>query len=102
MDKIKAMRKAGSIGESIFRRFQYILEPGIATQSLDDFAKKCIEANGAIATFLGYGNPPYPASICVSLNEEICHGIPSRRTISGSDLVSIDMGIGYEGFTVDA
>lgn len=102
MDKIEAMRKAGAIGDTIFRRFQFMLEPGLQTKELDDLASKCLKLLDCIASFKGYGAPAFPCSICVSINEEICHGVPSGRKIGGGDLVSIDMGIQYEGFMVDA
>jgi len=105
MDKIEAMKRAGSIGETIFNRFKLILEPGLRTEELNKFAERCIKFNDCIASFKGYGPPhapPFPASICVSINEEICHGVPSLRKIGGGDLVSVDMGIQYEGFMVDA
>lgn len=102
MNKIEAMSKAGSIGDTIFRRFQFILEPGLPTKELDKLAAKVMKFNDCIASFKGYGPDPFPASICVSINEEICHGIPSEREIGGGDLVSIDMGIQYEGFIIDA
>lgn len=99
------MRKAGEIGKSIFKRFQFILEPGLPTEELNRLAEKSIKFNECIASFKGYGPPhapAFPASICVSINEEICHGIPSDRKIGGGDLVSIDMGIQYGGFIIDA
>ena len=102
-DKLAAMQKAADIGNSLFRRFKYMLEPGLSTEKLDAFAATCIKANKAEPTFKGYGPSgcPFPATICVSVNEEICHGIPSDRTIEGGDLVSIDLGIRYDGFTID-
>jgi len=102
--KIDAMEKAGSIGETIFRHLVMLIEPGATTEKLCKAAASTIEFNGAIPEFLGYGPGPnpFPAEICVSLNEEVCHGIPGDRVIGGGDLVSIDMGIRVDGYVVDA
>ncbi len=101
-DKIEIMKTAGFLGKSIFKRIGFILEPGITTEALNDAARKTLEFHGAVAAFKGYGDPPYPAETCISLNEEICHGIPDKRTVGGGDLVSIDIGIQIGDFIVDA
>lgn len=96
------MKAAGKLGKSIFKRIGLILEPGITTLELNNVAKKSLEYHEATATFKGYGSPPFPAEICVSLNEEVCHGMPSDRLICGGDLVSVDIGIQIDDYTVDA
>lgn len=101
-DKIEIMTTAGRIGKSIFKKVGYILEPGVTTQELNNAARNSLEFHGAIAAFKGFGNPPFPAETCISLNSEVCHGIPSGHRISGGDLVSVDIGIQIENFVVDA
>lgn len=100
--KLKDMKKAAQIGEVVFRRMRILIEPGVTTASLNHAAKKTIEYNDAIPEFLGYGKPPFPTEVCVSLNEEICHGVPGERKLGGGDLVSIDVGIRVNDHLVDA
>jgi methionyl aminopeptidase len=77
-----------------------ILRAGMATKDLDREGERMIREAGALPTFLGYRG--YPASVCVSINEEVVHGIPSpRRTIKSGDLVSLDLGVTLEGFIGD-
>lgn len=105
MGKLETMEHAGSIGETIFTRLQFILEPGVTTGELNKVAAEIIEYNGATAEFKGYGIPgvpPFPAETCISINEEVCHGVPGDRVIGGGDLVSIDMGIRLRDYVVDA
>lgn len=102
MNKIEAMKAAGKLGEWFFQRVKLILEPGVTTQEINEVARKILEYNGAVAAFKGFGNPPFPTETCISLNSEICHGVPSDRKIGGGDLVSVDIGIQVEGFIVDA
>lgn len=101
-NKIEIMRTTGLLGKSIFKRIGFILEPGVTTQQLNNAARKSLEFKGAGAAFKGYGEPPFPAETCISLNDEICHGIPGKRQIGGGDLVSVDIGIRIGNYIVDA
>jgi methionyl aminopeptidase len=77
--------------------------PGRTTADLDAVAEAYIRDQGAIPSFLGYGRPPFPASICTSLNDEIVHGIPSpKRVLKEGDLLSLDFGAIWEGFHGDS
>ncbi len=100
LTKIELMETAGNLGRSIFRRIGFILEPGITTQKLNDTAQGSIKYNEAVAAFKGYQG--FPAETCISLNEEICHGIPTDRVVGGGDLVSVDIGIQVGDYIVDA
>jgi len=85
-----------------FMRLQAVgeaIKPGITTRELDAIAKRYIEKQGAEPSFLGFCG--YPASICVSINDEIVHGIPSDRVIQSGDIVSIDLGAKYKGYHGD-
>ncbi len=73
--------------------------PGVATVELDCFAADMIRGMGGIPAFLGYGG--YPANICVSINEQVVHGIPGHRIIKPGDVVSLDVGVTYDGFVGD-
>jgi len=102
LTKIEMMKRAGGLGKSIFKRIGWLLEPGITTQELNATAKTTLAFNEVKAVFKGYGNPPFPAETCISLNEEICHGVPSDRLVKGGDLVSVDIGIQMGDYIVDA
>ncbi|MFQ5780572.1 MAG: M24 family metallopeptidase, partial [Nitrospiria bacterium] len=76
------------------------IEPGMTTKALDAFVEKRILERGGLPAFKGYRN--YPATLCVSVNEEVVHGIPSERVIKGGDIVGLDLGVIYDGFYGDA
>lgn len=97
------MRRAGLILVDVLEAFERELRPGITTADLDHLAEQMITGAGAVPSFKGYGsNPPFPGSICASLNDEVVHGIPSsRRRISDGDVVSLDVGCIWEGWHAD-
>lgn len=100
-DEIEKMRRAGRIAAEVLRRVASSIEPGCTkTQDLDRVARRAVAELGAEASFLGYRG--YPASICVSVNEEVVHGIPGRRVLHDGDLVSLDFGALCEGFHGDS
>jgi len=98
--EIDFMRKAGEIAAEALARVMDAIEPGVTTKELDKIAEKFIRKKGARPAFLGYMG--YPASICVSINDEVVHGIPSeKRIIKEGDLVSVDLGVEFEGYFGD-
>lgn len=98
--EIDLMRKAGEIAAEALARVFDAIEPGISTRELDRIAENYIRKKGAEPAFLGYMG--YPASICVSLNDEVVHGIPSEeKLIREGDLVSVDLGVKYRGYYGD-
>jgi methionyl aminopeptidase len=102
-EEIARMRHAGLILVDVLESFERELRPGVSTAELDKMAEGIIRDAGAIPSFKGYGsNPPFPGSICASLNDEVVHGIPSRRRrIAEGDLVSLDVGCIWEGWHAD-
>jgi methionyl aminopeptidase len=102
-DEIGRMRQAGLILVDVLEAFERELRPGVTTAELDAVAEEIIRAGDAEPSFLGYGaNPPFPGSICASINDEVVHGIPSRRRrIAEGDLVSLDVGCIWEGWHAD-
>jgi methionyl aminopeptidase len=102
-DEIERMRRAGAILVEVLDAFERELRPGVSTGALDAMAEEIIRSGGAIPSFKGYGsNPPFPGSICASINDEVVHGIPSpHRVVSEGDLVSLDVGCIWQGWHAD-
>jgi len=98
--QIETMRSANRIVARTLRILAKNLEPGITTLELDKIAESEIRAGGATPAFLGYRG--YPASLCISINEEVVHGIPGSRVIKSGDVVSMDLGSVYDGFCGDS
>jgi len=98
--EIDAMRRAGEITGKALITAQHIIEPGIMTGQVDAEIRKTIEKAGAIPAFLGYGG--FPKSACVSVNEEVIHGIPGKRVLREGDIVSVDVGAIWNGLYGDA
>ena len=100
-EQIELMKVAGRItGEALLVAKEYVKE-GITTKELDEKIRLYIKKCGAKPTFLGYGG--FPGSACISINEEVIHGIPSsKRILKNGDIVKIDVGATYKGFTGDS
>lgn len=99
--EIESMRKASRVVAEVLKELKPLVKPGVTTAELDKFAERRVRELGAVPAFLGYRG--YPATLCVSINEEIVHGIPSpKRTVRAGDIVSLDMGAVIEGFYGDA
>ena len=101
--EIDRMRAAGQILAGILDVLEAELRPGVSTGELDEIASRMIRDAGATSSFLGYGsNPPFPGVICASVNDEVVHGIPSRRRLlAEGDVVSIDIGCIVDGWHAD-
>lgn len=99
--EIELMTEAGRILEIVHDEMAKALKPGITTYDIDALGEEVIRSYGCEPSFLNYNG--YPASICVSINEEVVHGIPSKkRVISEGDIVSLDAGVIYKGYHSDA
>ncbi len=100
-DQIKTMREAGRItGEALLVARDHV-RPGISTYELDRLVREYIERAGAKPSFLGYGG--FPGSACISINDEVIHGIPSKKIfLEEGDIVKIDVGAFYKGFHGDS
>lgn len=96
---IEHMRRAGRITAGARTIAHQAVHDGVTTKQIDREVHEFIVKSGARPTFLGYGG--FPASACVSLNEEIIHGIPGHRRVQNGDIVSLDVGATYEGFVGD-
>lgn len=99
-DQLATMRAAGLVVAKTLQRVSAMAAPGVSTAELDDCAGQSIRDEGAIPSFLGYHG--FPAHICVSVNDEVVHGIPGTRLIAEGDVVSIDCGAIVDGWHGDA
>lgn len=98
--EIDIMREAGRIVALTHKELQAAVRPGITTAELDDIAERFIRKHGAKPSFKGYGG--FTGSVCVSVNEELVHGIPGKRKLNEGDIVSIDIGAEVEGYHGDS
>jgi methionyl aminopeptidase len=102
-DEIKIMRQAGRINAEILATMKNMIRPGVSTADLNAAAEEVLKKHGCYSPFKNYSQPPYPASICTSVNEELVHGIPSKkRILHEGDIISIDCGTVFEGFVADS
>lgn len=104
--EIALMRKAGKLVADVLDHLQSLVEPGMTTKGLNEAAERLIAAAGATPLFKGVVNPQakfaFPAALCISVNEEVVHGIPGRRTLADGDIVSVDCGVRLNGYCGDA
>jgi methionyl aminopeptidase len=101
-EEVKVMREAGRVVGQTLQILKDAVKPGLVVKELDKMVRKEYAKRGVIPTFLGYAEPPYPATVCVSVNDELVHGIPGNRVIKEGDIVSIDLGATYKGFVGDS
>ncbi len=99
-EKLDAMRQAGRIVATILEILSSYVKPGVKTKKLDNIAARELKRRGAKSSFKGYHG--FPANLCVSVNNEIVHGIPGRRVLREGDIVSLDFGAIFNGFQGDA
>ncbi len=99
--EIDCMRKAGKLLEEVHDKLAEFVKPGISTLDIDRYGEELIRERGGIPNFLNYNG--YPASICVSVNNEVVHGIPrADHILKEGDIVSLDAGLIYQGYHSDA
>ena len=99
--ELELMREAGKVTALILRELEQFMKPGVATIEIDRFVEKTVKEHGMIAAEKGYCG--YPASICVSINDEGVHGIPSEdRILQDGDIVSVDLVVEHKGYMADA
>ena len=101
--ELDVMRQAGRINAEILATVRSMIQPGVSTADLNAAAEAVLKKHCCYSPFKNYGQPPYPASICTSVNEELVHGIPSKkRILREGDIISIDSGTVFEGFVADS
>jgi methionyl aminopeptidase len=105
-EQIVKMRAAGLVVARTLAAVREAARPGVTTGELDGIARDRIASAGAVSSFLGYGGgfglPPFPAVTCISVNDEIVHGIPGERVLAEGDLVSADFGVSLDGWHGDS
>lgn len=93
-------KQCGAILSEVLKTLKTKVRPGITTSYLDEIAFSIIDKNNAKPSFLGYEG--FPKTICTSINEEVVHGIPSKRVLQNGDIIGIDAGVFYKGYHTDA
>jgi methionyl aminopeptidase len=101
--ELQIMREAGRINAEVLATTKELLKPGVSTADLNAAAEEVLRKYGCFSPFKGYGYPPFPTSVTVSINRELVHGIPSKkRQLKAGDIVSIDCGTVFEGMVADS
>jgi methionyl aminopeptidase len=98
--ELEKMREANALVAQVLWDLAGLVAPGVTTAELDAAAEKAVRAAGAEPAFKGYRG--YPATLCASINEQVVHGIPSKRPLASGDIVSLDMGVRLKGFYGDS
>src|SRR3954471_21845840 len=96
---IEAMRAAGAVAAEVLQRVGMWIKPGVTTREIDSYAAGLIKERGARSAFLGYRK--YPGNVCISVNEQVVHGLPNERRVQFGDIISLDVGVIYHGYIGD-
>jgi methionyl aminopeptidase len=102
--ELDRMRSSGRKLAEVVALLQEAIQPGMSARELDQLGEAAIRERGGVPSFLGYrggGNRPYPASLCISVNHQVVHGIPDERLFKAGDVVSIDLGLHHAGYHAD-
>jgi len=97
--EIEQLKRSNAIVAEVFQKLKKVIAPGTTTLELDQIAEEIILSKGAIPAFKGYRG--FPATLCISINEEVVHGIPSQRQLKEGDIVSLDVGAKLNGYFGD-
>jgi len=100
--QVQAMRRAGLVVARTLEMLREAAVAGVTTGELDRLAERSIRGAGATPSFLGYGHPPFTGTVCLSVNDEIVHGLPGQRALRDGDVLSIDCGAIVDGWHGDA
>jgi methionyl aminopeptidase len=98
--EIEQLKRSNAIVAEVFEKLTGMIVPGITTKELDEVAEEYILLKGARPAFKGYRG--FPATLCISINEEVVHGIPNQRRLKEGDIVSLDVGVNFVGYFGDA
>lgn len=104
-EEIEIIREGGKILAYVLNQVSKKVIPGVSTKELDEYAEKLIHEKGAKPAFKNYkpegAKTPFPATLCISINNEVVHGIPAHRILKEGDIVAIDCGVNYKGYFTD-
>jgi methionyl aminopeptidase len=101
--ELEIMSEAGKINATVLATVKELLQPGVATADLNAAAEEVLRKHGCVSPFKGYGYPPFPSSITVSINQELVHGMPAKkRKLKVGDIVSVDCGTVFNGYVADS
>ncbi len=95
----ESLRAAGAVAATVLDEVALFIQPGVSTQEIDEFGASRIAAHGARSAFLGYKR--YPCNICISVNEEVVHGLAGPRRVQFGDIISLDVGVRFDGYIGD-
>lgn len=98
--EIEQLKRSNAIVAEVFEKLKKMIEPGITTKELDQVAEEYILLKGGRPAFKGYRG--FPATLCISINEEVVHGIPGQRRLKEGDIISLDVGVNFVGYFGDA
>jgi methionyl aminopeptidase len=98
--EVEQLKRSNAIVAEVFEKLKGMIAPGVTTQELDQAAEEYILLKGARPAFKGYRG--FPATLCISINEEVVHGIPGQRQLKQGDIVSLDVGVNFVGYFGDA
>jgi methionyl aminopeptidase len=98
--EIEQLKRSNAIVAEVFEKLKGMIVPGVTTKELDEVGEEYILLKGARPAFKGYRG--FPATLCISINEEVVHGIPSQRRLKEGDVVSLDVGVNFVGYFGDA
>src|SRR5262252_4149546 len=96
---LESMRPACAVASSVLNEVAAFIQPGVTTKEVDEFAGERMKHHGARSAFLGYRK--YPCQMCISVNEQVVHGLAGPRQLRFGDIVSLDVGVVYKGFIGD-
>ena len=99
-EEIEKINIAGTVVYNVLELMKTSIKPGITTEKLNEIADKYIRDNKCTPSFLNYDG--YPKSVCISINDEVVHGIPGKRKIKNGDIVKVDVGACYKGYHADS
>lgn len=97
---LKMLKKSGKILARVMKKVERYVRPGVSTFEIDSLAEELVLKEKALPAFKGYKG--FPATLCVSINEEIVHGIPGSRRLKEGDIISLDLGVNFQGYFCDA
>jgi len=102
-EEFEKMKASGKILQEVFKACRDFVKPGVSTHDVDKLCYDIIRSHDAIPSFLNYGQPPFPGTICASVNDEVVHGIPKKsRILEEGDILSVDVGAILDGYHSDA